>query len=51
MFGMNRLQNVVEGYYPISPEDAIRMIRQSVDVFVEGSPLADDTTILACRIS
>lgn len=49
MFGMERLQNVVEGLYPISPEEAIREIRRRLEIFVEGKPLADDTTILVCR--
>jgi sigma-B regulation protein RsbU (phosphoserine phosphatase) len=49
MFGMNRLQNVVEGHYPASPGDMIREIRRRLEIFVEGRPLSDDTTILACR--
>ncbi len=51
MFGMNRLQNLIESRYPMSPGDVIHEIKHGVEVFVEGSSLADDTTILACRIT
>jgi sigma-B regulation protein RsbU (phosphoserine phosphatase) len=50
MFGMLRLQKVLDENYPMSAEVAIRQIRGSLDDFVHGSPLADDTTILACSV-
>jgi sigma-B regulation protein RsbU (phosphoserine phosphatase) len=50
MFGMKRLKNVVEELYLLPPKDAIREIRNSLAIFAEGKPLADDTTILVCRL-
>lgn len=50
MFGMRRLQDIVEGLYLASPADTIREIRHRLDSFAGGTPLSDDTTILAIRI-
>jgi sigma-B regulation protein RsbU (phosphoserine phosphatase) len=50
MFGMQRLQTLLEEHCPLTAETAIQQIRLSLDEFVQGNPLADDTTILACNV-
>jgi sigma-B regulation protein RsbU (phosphoserine phosphatase) len=50
LFGMKRLQDVIEGSDQVSPEAAVHEIKDSLEVFVEGKPLSDDTTILACLV-
>ena len=51
MFGMPRLEALLQEHYALPAEAAISQVRQSLDDFVQGSPLADDTTILAFGIT
>jgi sigma-B regulation protein RsbU (phosphoserine phosphatase) len=50
MFGMRCLLDAVKGLHLASPPDAIREIIGKSEGFAGGTPLADDTTILAVRI-
>jgi sigma-B regulation protein RsbU (phosphoserine phosphatase) len=51
LFGMDRLVGAVERLYNSSLKEMVQGIRQSVEGFVVGRPLSDDTTFVVCRIT
>lgn len=49
-FGQNRLAELVRQRSHWSAQELVREVRQQLQEFTRGQPLADDTTIVACRI-
>jgi sigma-B regulation protein RsbU (phosphoserine phosphatase) len=49
-FGEERLAGVVQQASSSSASELVRALRQALQEFSVGQPLADDTTIIACRI-
>jgi sigma-B regulation protein RsbU (phosphoserine phosphatase) len=49
-FGRERLASLIRQaiYKPVN--EVVREIRQNLEEFSEGKPLADDTTIVVCKI-
>ncbi|MES0344359.1 MAG: PP2C family protein-serine/threonine phosphatase, partial [Anaerolineales bacterium] len=50
MFGVERLVDITEAIYPASPDVVVREIREGLETFIDGRSLADDTTIVVCRV-
>ena len=50
-FGSERLAETIERFRRSAPKEVIRGIRESVEGFVGGRPLADDTTVVVCRVT
>lgn len=46
-FGMQRLADVIRSNHGLSPDGLVRAIRDDLDAFTGGQPLADDTTLVA----
>jgi sigma-B regulation protein RsbU (phosphoserine phosphatase) len=49
-FGRERLATLIQVYRHLPVNDIIQKVRQALREFTAGIPLADDTTILICRI-
>jgi sigma-B regulation protein RsbU (phosphoserine phosphatase) len=49
-FGRQRLVQLSRQVNDTSVKEAIQLIRQGLEEFSEGRPLADDTTIVICKI-
>jgi sigma-B regulation protein RsbU (phosphoserine phosphatase) len=50
-FGSERLVVIIERLYQSTPKEVVRGIREGLENFSGGQPLADDTTVLVCRIT
>jgi sigma-B regulation protein RsbU (phosphoserine phosphatase) len=50
-FGQERLGALIEQWATLSPRDLVRTVRYALQEFTAGRPLADDTTIVVCKIS
>jgi len=50
-FGSERLVAMIEQLYQSTPKEVVRGIREGLENFCGGQPLADDTTVLVCRIT
>jgi sigma-B regulation protein RsbU (phosphoserine phosphatase) len=50
-FGRQRLADLAAGNADLSAQDLLQLIRQAIHGFTDGRPLADDTTLLACKIT
>lgn len=50
-FGNERLVAMIERLYQSTPKEVVRGIREGLENFSGGQPLADDTTVLVCRIT
>jgi sigma-B regulation protein RsbU (phosphoserine phosphatase) len=50
-FGSERLAATIERFRQSTPKEVVRGIRESVERFVGGKPLADDTTVVVCRVT
>ena len=50
-FGRERLEKLVRHAEHMPVKDVIQKIRLSLEEFIEGKPLADDTTLVVCRIA
>lgn len=51
MFGSERLATVIHQWYSSPPKEVIRRLRDGLNEYSEGEPLADDTTVVVCRIT
>jgi sigma-B regulation protein RsbU (phosphoserine phosphatase) len=51
LFGRDELARVVRGKRDSSPKELIRFIRQKLEEFTSGQPVADDTTLIVCRVT
>ena len=49
-FGRERLETLIQQREDLPVKEVIQKIRLSLEEFSEGKPLADDTTIVICRI-
>ena len=49
-FGRERLIRLSQQLNNAPVKQAVQEIRQGLEVFSEGKPLADDTTIVICKI-
>lgn len=49
-FGRERLEALIRQSERIPVKEVIQSIRLSLEEFSEGKPLADDTTIVVCKI-
>ncbi|MBW2490244.1 MAG: PP2C family protein-serine/threonine phosphatase [Deltaproteobacteria bacterium] len=49
-FGRERLETLIEQVERLPVKELIQKIRLSLEEFSEGKPLADDTTIVICKI-
>ena len=49
-FGRERLIKLSQQVYKDPVKQVVREVRQGIEVFSEGQPLADDTTIVVCKI-
>jgi len=50
-FGSERLAATTDRFRQSAPKEVVRAIRESVENFVGGTPLADDTTVVVCRVT
>ena len=50
-YGQERLTAAIRRVRHGTPQDVVREIRENLEVFGEGKPLADDTTLVVCRIT
>ena len=50
-FGPERLAALIRRVDPSTPREVVREVREGLEVFGEGKPLADDTTVVVCRIT
>ena len=50
-FGRERLETLVQRVEHMPVKEVIQKIRLSLEEFSEGKPLADDTTIMICRVA
>jgi sigma-B regulation protein RsbU (phosphoserine phosphatase) len=50
-FGQERLTAAIERVRHNTPKDMVREIRDVLEVFGGGRPLADDATVVVCRIA
>jgi sigma-B regulation protein RsbU (phosphoserine phosphatase) len=50
-FGSERLVAMIEQLYQSTPKEVVQGIREGLENFSGGQPLADDTTVLVCRIT
>lgn len=48
-FGEHRLAQLVQGAAGVSASELVGALRQALQEFTRGQPLADDTTIVVCR--
>jgi sigma-B regulation protein RsbU (phosphoserine phosphatase) len=51
MFGGERLAGVVERMYQSPPREVVSGIREDLEGHTDGRPLADDATVIVCRIT
>mgnify|MGYP001823082398 CR=1 FL=1 len=49
-FGRKRLETLIRQVKRLPVKELIQKIRLSLEEFSEGKPLADDTTIVICKI-
>jgi sigma-B regulation protein RsbU (phosphoserine phosphatase) len=49
-FGRERLAGLVQQRSALSARDLIQVVRQALQEFTNGQPLADDTTIIVYKI-
>lgn len=49
-FGRERLIKLSQQVYMDPVKQVVREVRQGIEEFSEGQPLADDTTIVICKI-
>jgi sigma-B regulation protein RsbU (phosphoserine phosphatase) len=50
-FGQERLTALIERVRESTPREVVQEIREDLAVFCEGKPLADDTTVVVCRVT
>jgi sigma-B regulation protein RsbU (phosphoserine phosphatase) len=50
-FGSERLVAMIEPLYQSPPKEVVSAIREGLESFSGGKPLADDTTVVVCRIT
>ncbi|MEE9217357.1 MAG: PP2C family protein-serine/threonine phosphatase [Anaerolineales bacterium] len=50
-FGSERLAGIIKRLHQSPPKEVVRGIREGLEDFSEGKPLADDTTVVVCRIT
>jgi sigma-B regulation protein RsbU (phosphoserine phosphatase) len=50
-FGQERLTALIERVQQNTPKEVVQELREDLQVFGEGKPLADDTTVVVCRIT
>jgi len=50
-FGTQRLAGIIRGVSPQPAKDLVRTLRDELQDFTGGSPLADDTTFVVCKIN
>jgi sigma-B regulation protein RsbU (phosphoserine phosphatase) len=50
-YGQERLAAAIKRARQSTPQDVVREIREDLGVFGAGKPLADDTTLVVCRIT
>jgi len=50
-FGRERLATLVQRVWSLSARDLVGAIRHELQEFTDGEPLADDTTIVVCKIA
>ena len=48
-FGSDRLAALVREHTALSAPELVQALRQQLHVFADGQPLADDTTVVACK--
>jgi sigma-B regulation protein RsbU (phosphoserine phosphatase) len=51
MFGRERLAAIIKRLHQSPPKEVVRGIREGLDNFSGGKSLADDTTVVVCRIT
>jgi sigma-B regulation protein RsbU (phosphoserine phosphatase) len=51
MFGRERLAAIIKRLHQSPPKEVVRGIREGLEDFSGGKPLADDTTVVVCRIT
>jgi sigma-B regulation protein RsbU (phosphoserine phosphatase) len=51
MFGSERLTEIIKRLHQSPPKEVVRGIREGLDDFSGGKSLADDTTVVVCRIT
>lgn len=49
--GLDRLADTIRVNSELSPEQLIQKILQTLNEFIDGQPLADDVTLVACKVS
>jgi sigma-B regulation protein RsbU (phosphoserine phosphatase) len=49
-FGRKRLKTLIQQVESLPVKEVIQKIRLNLEEFSEGQPLADDTTIVICKI-
>jgi serine phosphatase RsbU (regulator of sigma subunit) len=49
-FGRERLETLIRQVEHLPVKEVIQKIRLSLEEFTEGKPLADDTTLVICKI-
>jgi sigma-B regulation protein RsbU (phosphoserine phosphatase) len=50
-FGRERLATLVRREWSLSARDLVGAVRQELEEFTGGEPLADDTTVVVCKIA
>jgi sigma-B regulation protein RsbU (phosphoserine phosphatase) len=50
-YGEKRLTAAIRRARQSTPQDVVREIREDLEIFSEGKPWADDTTLVVCRIT
>jgi sigma-B regulation protein RsbU (phosphoserine phosphatase) len=50
-FGSERLAAIIKRLHQSPSKEVVRGIREVLEDFSEGKPLADDTTVVVCRIT
>jgi sigma-B regulation protein RsbU (phosphoserine phosphatase) len=50
-FGRERLAALVRQESDLSAKELVQALRHTLQEFTNGQPLADDTTIVACKIA
>lgn len=51
MFGQERLAQLLGSEARRPARDLVRLLRHSLEEFTGGEPMADDTTLVVCKIN
>jgi sigma-B regulation protein RsbU (phosphoserine phosphatase) len=51
LFGTERLAHTVQRWHRSPPREIVHGIRQSIEEFSAGRPLADDVTLVVCKVA